>query len=94
VILLSSEAISDLRRIRDFLASNNPAAAMRAMDRIWSALGRVEQMPHMGKPTNDLKIRQIVVPFGSGAYVVRYLFDDVEDAVLVTRLWHSREKRD
>jgi plasmid stabilization system protein ParE len=33
----------------------------------------------------------VVAPFGRGAYVLRYRIDD--DAVVVLRVWHSREER-
>jgi plasmid stabilization system protein ParE len=65
VILLSSEARSDVMRLRNFLEVRNPRAAIRAMQTIWSALQRLEQFSESGRVTDDPRIRQIVVPFGA-----------------------------
>jgi plasmid stabilization system protein ParE len=93
MILLSSEAISDIERIRDFLHPKNPHAAVSALRAIWAALARLENFPELGRPTKDPGIRQITIRFGSAAYVVRYTIRAETGAVLVTRIWHSREDR-
>lgn len=36
--------------------------------------------------------RELILPFGAGAYVLRYKIDG-EDVVII-RAWHSREDRD
>jgi len=35
-----------------------------------------------------------IVPFGRGAYVIRYRIDRERDAVVIVRIWHGRELRD
>jgi plasmid stabilization system protein ParE len=37
--------------------------------------------------------RELIVPFGSGAYVLRYRLDTATDTVIIIRVWHSRELR-
>jgi plasmid stabilization system protein ParE len=93
MILFSSDAISDIERVRNFLEVRNPQAAVRAMRAIWVALGRVESAPYLGKATDDRGIRQIVVDFGRRGYIVRYRVLPPDDAIFVTRIWHGREKR-
>ena len=93
MILLSSEARSDVMRLRNFLEARNPRAAVRAMRAIWSALQRLEQFPESGRATDDPGIRQIVVPFGASGYVVRYTILPDNRAIFVTRIWHGREAR-
>jgi plasmid stabilization system protein ParE len=93
MILFSSEATSDVERVRHFLAVRNPDAAERAMRAIWSALERVEHFPEIGQPTKDQRIRQILVRFGRRGYIVRYRLLP-GDAIFVTRIWHSREQRE
>jgi plasmid stabilization system protein ParE len=93
MILLSSEARSDVRRLRSFLEVRNPRAAVRAMQAIWAALQRLEQFPESGRATDASGIRQIVVPFGASGYVVRYTIVPDNRAILVTRIWHGREAR-
>jgi plasmid stabilization system protein ParE len=60
---------------------------------IWTALERVEDVPEIGHPTTDPRVRQIVVGFGRRGYVVRYRILPPDGAVFVTRLWHGREAR-
>jgi plasmid stabilization system protein ParE len=93
MILLSSEARSDVTRLRNFLGVKNPRAAIRAMQAIWAALQRLEQFPQSGRATDDPRIRQIVVPFGASGYIVRYTIVPDNQAILVTRIWHGREAR-
>jgi toxin ParE1/3/4 len=72
MILFSSEALSDIDPVRNFLDARNPDAAARAMRAIWRALECVENFPEMGKPTKDRNIRQILVRFGQRGYVVQF----------------------
>jgi plasmid stabilization system protein ParE len=94
MILYSSDALSDIERVRNFLAIRNPQAAIRALRAIRLALGRVEAAPYIGKPTSDRDIRQIVVRFGRHGYIVRYRVLPPDEAIFVTRIWHGREARE
>jgi plasmid stabilization system protein ParE len=93
VILFTSEAISDVDRIRSFLDASNPEAAKRALGSIWAAIERVESFPDLGRPTEDPDIRQMTVRFGRVGYVVRYCILPDDGSLLVTRIWHGREAR-
>lgn len=94
MILYSPDALSDIERVRNFLEVRNPQAAIRAMRAIRAALGRVETMPYIGKPTREADIRQIVVRFGRRGYIVRYRVLPPDNAIFVTRIWHGREARE
>jgi plasmid stabilization system protein ParE len=89
---LSSEAISDIERVREFLYIKNPDAAARAVRAIWAALERVEHFPEIGKPIEGGRLRQIIVRFGRRGYIVRYRIQS-NNAIFVTRIWHGREAR-
>jgi toxin ParE1/3/4 len=93
MILLSPDATLDVERVRTFLEAKNPDAAKRALATIWSALEKVQVFPGLGRPTEDSEIRQIVVQFGSSAYIVRYR-PDASSNIFVTRIWHGREARE
>jgi plasmid stabilization system protein ParE len=41
---------------------------------------------------DDTGRRELFIPFGAGAYVLRYRID--RDTVIVIRVWHSREARE
>jgi len=93
MIVLTSEAISDIQRLYDFLRLENPQAAARAVTAIWSKLQLVELMPGIGYRTRSARIRQVLVQFGKGGYVARYTIRESDGALIVLRIWHSREAR-
>ena len=92
MIHLSQEARSDIERVREFLGLSNPEAAKRALQAIFAALQRLEELPNLGRPTEDPAIRQLVIPFGARGYVARYTVRG-KGNILVLRLWHGREAR-
>lgn len=93
MILLSPAAVEDIERLRTFLSPVNPGAAKRALALIWNAIDRLQELPALGKPTEDADIRQIIVRFGSSGYIVRYVVVPETGDILITRLWHGREAR-
>jgi plasmid stabilization system protein ParE len=48
MILFAADAVSDAKRVYDFLKPENPDAASRAMTAIWTKLDLVERMPGLG----------------------------------------------
>lgn len=93
MIYLSPDATMDVERIRSFLEPKSPAAARRALSAIWQALAKVEEFPDLGMRTQDAEIRQLVIRFGSSAYIVRYAAMQGR-GIMVTRIWHGRETRE
>jgi plasmid stabilization system protein ParE len=85
------DAVRDLARLRDFLGPKNAAAATRAAERILQAAGTLRETPELGHTIEDEDWRELLVPAGRIAYVLRYRID--EDAIVVARVWHSREDR-
>jgi toxin ParE1/3/4 len=69
MIRFAPDAVSDIERVRQFLDVRNPDAARRAMRTIWSALERVQDIPELGRRTEDDSIRQIIIRFGAAGYV-------------------------
>jgi len=83
-------AVADLARLRSFLGDKNPAAA-RAAQRLREAAALLRSQPELGHAVDGEVFRDLLAPFGGGAYVLRYRVDD--DAVIVVRIWHGREER-
>ena len=75
-VRLTSAANLDLARVADFLADRNPAAALRAYDTLDAAIQSLDEL---------------IVPLGSGAYVVQYRV--AATSVVVARIFHGREDR-
>lgn len=85
------EAVQDLARLREFIGDENRSAAARAARRIREAAAVLREQPELGRVVEGEEFRDLVAPFGGGAYVLRYRLD--KDAVVVVRVWHSREER-
>jgi plasmid stabilization system protein ParE len=87
------KALDDLGCLYDFLAEKNPTAARKGAEAIIRASHQLESFPAIGKPlTEESSTRELFVPFGHGAYVLRYRFD-ARGEVVVMRVWHGREQR-
>jgi len=86
------EALRDLEELHDFLAKVSPVAARRAAAAILVGADRLAEHPRLGRLLDDER-REHVIPFGAGAYILRYRLDPVADPIVI-RVWHSREARE
>jgi len=87
----SQSAVSDLKRLREFIAIHDPDAAARISLRIRQSIAKLVNFPARGRPVQDLEqVREFV----AGNYVVRYLHIENEDRVVILRVWHGKEYRD
>ena len=85
------EAARDLDRLRAFIIEKNPQAAQRAAIRIRDATQILKENPQAGRPVEEaLPFRDLVIPFGSGDYIVRYR--EELDRVVIVRVRHSKEE--
>ena len=92
-VLWLPEALDDVERLCGFLIEKDAWAAERAMRAISSSADRLQDLPQVGRPMgDDTGRRELIVPFGAGAYVLRYRVHS--DTVVVIRAWHSREGRE
>jgi len=86
----TSEALSDLARLFEFLAPANKVAAARAVQALTAAPERLLDQPRMGRRLEEFdprEVRRILV----GRYEIRY--EVLQSTVYVLRLWHTREDR-
>lgn len=87
------EALEDMCRLRLFLEDKSPAAASRMAGTVLAGVNLLRDFPERGKPFNDgTNRRELYLPFGAGAYVLRYRID--LNIIAIIRVWHSRESRD
>ncbi len=92
-IIWLPEAVQDLQRLRDFIKSENPLAAKRAAERITDGVSLLQISPEAGMPVENLiGYRDIILPFGSGEYIIRYRLE-TSTRVVIVRIRHSREIR-
>jgi len=90
-VRLTSVANRDLVRLVDFLADVNPGAALRAYDTLSAAIQSLDEFSERARLGPEPGLRELIVPFGRGAYVVQYRVDPAE--VVVARIFHGREDR-
>jgi plasmid stabilization system protein ParE len=86
-------ARADLDRLRQFLESHDEGLSRRAVDILFAAAHSLADLAERGRPAAKPGYRELIVPFGRGAYVIRYRIDHRRDTVVITRLWHGREQR-
>ena len=92
-VVFLRRARADLLRLRQFLEPHGDALAQRSYDTLFSAARSLAEMPERGHPAARPGYRELVVPFGRGAYVIRYRIDPARETVVIVRMWHGRERR-
>lgn len=92
-LVVAPEAVADLERLRALLVDKNPGAAQRAVAAISNALRSLDVFPDRARPSSIVGLRELIVPFGRSAYVVRYAPLTEREEIVVLRIWHGREQR-
>jgi plasmid stabilization system protein ParE len=93
-IVFLPEADADIDRPYYFLVSNNPLAALKAMQAIERGIDQLKGSPRIGLAMKERPdVRELFIPFGKSAYVLRYRIDEHRDTIVVIRVWHGREAR-
>jgi plasmid stabilization system protein ParE len=90
-LIWSRSALLDVQRLYRFLASQNPAAARRAVKAMREEMKVLVLQPNIGRPIEDLPeaFREWVIDFGDSGYVARYRID--ADVVTILAVRHQKE---
>jgi plasmid stabilization system protein ParE len=91
-LIWSPAARNDIIRLYEFLKSENPEAAKRAIKSIKHSANSLVNFPALGKRLEGRQDREVFVPFGKRGYVIRYRLDGVIPVIL--RIWHSLESKE
>ena len=87
------DALADVERLHAFLHEKKPDAVARAERVIPDGTGLLKSMPEIVRlMDDDTGRRELVLSFGAGAFVFRYMWDK-HDTVVIIRVWHSKENR-
>lgn len=85
-------AVDDLARLREFLQTKNPKAAVNAARRIVEAANLLLEQPYLGHPIEDMpEFHKLFIPFGKNGYEIKYRLND--EKIIILRVWHAREDR-
>ena len=72
-IKYSAQAIADLKRLHDFLATQDKDVAKRAVSVIRDALQKIAIMPERFRPVESkMYHREAIIDFGSSGYIARF----------------------
>jgi plasmid stabilization system protein ParE len=82
-----------MERLRRFLEPHGIPLSQRVVDTLFAAARSLADQPDRGRPAARLGYRELIVPFGAAAYIIRYRVDHPRNTVVITRLWHGRERR-
>ncbi len=88
IVEWSVPARRDLIAIADYLAADNPEAALAVIDRIDEAVANLADHPRMGRPGRVSGTRELVVP--GLPYIVPYRLR--EDRAQILRVLHAARK--
>lgn len=81
-------ALEDLQAAREYLEAENPRAAWDAINRIISAVERLERFPQMGRPGRVDRSRELVVT--GTPFVVAYRLKG--ESIQVLAVLHGARK--
>ena len=90
-IKYSAQAIADLKRIHDFLMTQDSDVANRAVSVIRAALEKVAFMPERFRPVEGkMYHREAIIDFGNSGYVARFRHLPSGD-ITIARIKHQKE---
>ena len=87
----SAQAIADLKRIHDFLLTQDADVAKRAVSVIRGALEKIAFMPERFRPVEGkIYHREAIFDFGNSGYVARFRHLPSGD-ITIARIKHQKE---
>ncbi len=87
----SQEAISDLIRLRKFIASKNTKAAQKIAISIQKGISQLKDFPYLGVEVELAPNPEMIRDLIAGNYIARYLI--LQNHVYILRVWHHKEER-
>lgn len=89
-ISFSSQPISDLEHISDFLSEIGVEVQLEALDLIDEAIHILARHPLIGRPV-EAGLRELVISHGKTGYVALYSHEPNHDTILILAIRHQRE---
>jgi plasmid stabilization system protein ParE len=85
-LIYSKDSVKDLKRLREFIAINNPQAAAKIASKLIKSINTLINNPELGMPVLQAadpdSIRDIYIL----NYHIRYLISS--NAIYILRIWH------
>lgn len=87
-VAYAAAALRDLRRIRDYIGKESPAAASRIAIQLVAACDSLEHLPERGRPGLRTGTREITLIW---PYVIVYRI--TPGSLEILRIWHGARDR-
>jgi toxin ParE1/3/4 len=87
-VVWSPRAIGHLAALRDYIARENPGAAARTATTLLAAVGRLAELPNLGRPGRVSGTRELVVP--GTRYVIPYRVRG--ERLEIIAVFHGRQR--
>ncbi|MGD8177389.1 type II toxin-antitoxin system RelE/ParE family toxin [Marinimicrobium sp. ARAG 43.8] len=88
-LVYTDDAIEDLKRLREFIASHAPSAASRIASELTEKISLLPDFPLMGTPVEMAPSPDSIRDMVFNKYLVRYSVHP--NAVIILRVWHQLE---
>ena len=89
-IVYSEHALASIERAFEFLAENDPEAAVSAAAAIRSAVNTLGMHPLIGRRVEG-ELRELVISFGRTGYLALYRYLPASDTIRILAIRHQRE---
>jgi len=90
LVVVTSNAVSDLERLRSVLVDSDPAAANQTIELILAGISVIADHPLIGRPVES-NYRELVISRGRSGHIALYRYHETRDVVLVLAIRHQRE---
>ncbi len=87
----SCEAIGDLIRLREFIATKNPGAAQKIAKSLRKGISQLKTFPYLGVEVEQAPDPKMIRDLIIGNYIARYLIHAKQ--IYILRVWHHKEER-
>ncbi|MEL0635263.1 type II toxin-antitoxin system RelE/ParE family toxin [Marinomonas sp. TI.3.20] len=88
-LVYTEEAITDLKRLREFIAAHNPNAANKVAKELIEKIALLPDFPKIGTPVQQAPSPETIRDMIFNNYIVRY--STHPNTIIILRLWHGRE---
>jgi toxin ParE1/3/4 len=88
-IVWSPIALERLREIQTYIAVDSPAAAERMASRILAVVEALKLHPHLGHPSAEPEIRELVI--GGTPFIILYRVKG--QRVTINTIWHGAQRK-
>jgi plasmid stabilization system protein ParE len=87
---ISTRALSDLERLFDFLAKDDPVRARTQLLSVRRAFELLADHPHLGRLVEDGR-RELLLSRGRDGYAALYRWFPADEVVMILAVKHQRE---